>query len=199
VDHGDPVLKKPTFGQYGARENEREEKDYYKSPPEAIHCLTDLTDLVLNEPILDAGAGDGVLLDGLKERGYQVRGVELSMDRGEHPDISRGINFLTFKPEIQYRSIVMNPPFKQSDEFIRHALDLVPQRGRVYALLRHTWPCAKKRADLLPLIREVVICGRLKMLPADKQYLDKGHSGTVDFSWFVFERGWHGGTRMFRA
>lgn len=192
-------MRKASFGQYGARENEREAEDFYRSPPEAVYCLTDLTDLAINEPILDAGAGDGVLIDGLKERGYQVCGIELSMNRAEHPDVARGIDFLTFKPKVQYRSIIMNPPFKDSDAFIRHALSLLPERGRVYALLRHTWPCAKKRADLLPLLREIIICGRLKMLPAGKQDLDKGHSGTVDFSWFVFERGWRGGARIFRA
>ena len=193
------MVKNPVFGQYGAREGEREVDDYYRSPPDAIHCLTDLTMLTIQEPVLDAGAGDGVLLDGLKECGYDVRGVELSMCRPEHPDIARGVDFLTFRPKIQYDSVVMNPPFKQSDEFVRHALDLVPDGGRVYALLRHTWPSAQKRSDLLPMIREIIICGRLKMLPASKQHLDKGYSGTVDFSWFVFEKAWNGGMRMFRA
>jgi hypothetical protein len=96
----------------------------------------------------------------------------------------------------------MNPPYKLADEHVRHAIKLVlPTGGTVCALLRLTWIAALKRRDLLEKLSHMIICGRLKMLPPDVE--DRGHSGTVDFAWFVFtSRQRHaltGATRIIRA
>jgi len=53
-------------------------------------------------------------------------------------------------------------------------------------LLRMTWIAAKGRADLLRHYHAEIIAGRLRMLPPDA--LDRGHSGTTDFSWFIMSR-----------
>ena len=82
-------------------------------------------------------------------------------------------------------SVVLNPPYKDADKHVRHALMIVPEDGVVCVLLRLTWIAAKKRADLLPYIEKIIIVGRIKMLPPDVK--DKGHGGTVDFAWFVFK------------
>lgn len=84
----------------------------------------------------------------------------------------------------QYRDIVMNPPFKDADRHVRHGLDLLPEDGRLAVLLRMTWIAAKRRADLLTYLETLLICGRLRMPPAD--VIDKGLRGTPDFAWAVF-------------
>ena len=53
-------------------------------------------------------------------------------------------------------------------------------------LLRTNWITAKSRADLLKHCQTEIIAGRLKMLPPDVE--DLGHSGTMDFSWFIMSR-----------
>jgi hypothetical protein len=84
------------------------------------------------------------------------------------------------------RSIVMNPPFKDSEAHVRHALQLLPDRGTLAVLLRLTWIAAKGRSDLLKRIHTVIIAGRLKMLPPGIR--DRGHGGTTDFAWFIMRR-----------
>ena len=84
------------------------------------------------------------------------------------------------------RSIVMNPPFKDAEAHVRHALQLLPDRGTLAVLLRMTWIAAKGRADLLKHCHTEIIAGRLKMLPPGAQ--DRGHSGTTDFAWFIMRR-----------
>ena len=84
------------------------------------------------------------------------------------------------------RSIVMNPPFKDAEAHVRHALQLLPDRGTLAVLLRMNWIAAKGRADLLKHCHTAIIAGRLKMLPPGA--LDRGHSGTTDFAWFIMSR-----------
>lgn len=91
----------------------------------------------------------------------------------------------------------MNPPFKGSDQHVRHALRLLPDDGTLAALLRMNWRAAKRRADLLPHVRLEVILERLKMLPPGA--VDRGHGGTTDFSWFVFGRQPVEATRVIRG
>jgi hypothetical protein len=84
------------------------------------------------------------------------------------------------------RSIVMNPPFKDAEAHVRHALRLLPDHGTLAVLLRTVWINAIKRADLLPHVHLEVIAGRLKMLPPGAR--DLGHNGTTDFAWFIMRR-----------
>jgi len=80
----------------------------------------------------------------------------------------------------------MNPPFRDAEAHVRHALQLLPEHGMRAVLLRMTWIAAKGRADLLKHCNTEIIAGRLKMLPPDA--LDRGLSGTTDFSWFIMSR-----------
>jgi hypothetical protein len=101
-------------------------------------------------------------------------------------DIVTGVDFLAMKTMADCRSMVMNPPFKESDLHVRHALRLLPRDGVLAVLLRMTWIAAKRRADLLAHLDTMIICGRLRMPPAGG--IDKGFGGTVDFAWMVFRR-----------
>jgi len=95
------------------------------------------------------------------------------------------------------RSIVMNPPFRDAEPHVRHALQLLPEGGRLAVLLRMTWIAAKGRADLLRHCHAAIIAGRLKMLPPGAR--DRGHSGTTDFAWFLMRREIVEATRLVRA
>ena len=193
-------MNKQVHGQYGARSNAREEADWYPSPEDVMNELLENTDIPVTGPVLDAGAGTGILMQPLLDAGIEVAGVELH-DRGApaHLNIDTGIDFLEIPLVMPGTGeIVMNPPFKQADDFVRHALGLLEPGGRVRALMRLTWMAAKRRADLLPQLEEVLIMGRLKMLPAGRQDLDKGHNGSVDFAFFTFTKG-HCGSSIKRV
>lgn len=217
--------RKGSSGSFGAMDKPRAKGDFYPSPPDAIRLLLDplgarelmgddYFDPVYlprlagpGDLILDAGAGHGRLTRPLMEAGYRVRGIELH-DWGHAPDlpIETGVDFLTLTAESAGNpvAIVMNPPFGSpsdrfiSDKFIRHALSLLPDGGEVHALLRHSWMCAKCRRDLMPLLRRIVLCDRLKLPPGDRVFHDKGAGGMADYSWFTFVKGRRddGGARL---
>lgn len=66
-------------------------------------------------------------------------------------DINDGDDFLSMN-ELwcdDVRSIITNPPFSKSDQFVRHALKLTePVKGKVAMLLPLAWDSAKGRRDL---------------------------------------------------
>lgn len=72
-------------------------------------------------------AGRGAISRELRDGGYQVIAQDLRAYPGADDDIRSGINFFDeiAAPE-GCRTIFTNPPFKCADEFIRHALSLVP-------------------------------------------------------------------------
>lgn len=178
-------------GSFGRMDNERHPHDLYETPTKAVDMLVDHLELS-SYACLDPSAGRGVIIRRLNERGFSAWGFDLH-DHGSPATsttiITTPIDFLMWRPNpaenpTMNRHIVMNPPFKAAEEHVRHALTLVGD-GYVCALLRLTWIAAARRADLLPHLNKIIICGRLKMLPPGVP--DRGHSGTVDFAWFVFE------------
>ena len=172
-------------GQYGRMDHARQAADLYETPPNAIDML--LRHMTLEGPVLEPSAGRGAIARELRRHGLKVRASDLH-DHGAEPDlgIETGVDFLSKTSTSGCRSIVMNPPFKASEQHVRHALRLLPDHGTLAVLLRTVWINAKGRADLLPHIHLEVIAGRLKMLPPGAQ--DLGHNGTTDFAWFIMRR-----------
>ena len=163
--------------------DERDPVDFYQSPEIAVDMLLEHTPLT--GPILEPSAGLGALVRPLRRHGFTVTAYDLT-DHGiiSGEGIKTGVDFLAQDDASGCVSVVLNPPYKDADKHVRHALKIAPQGGVVCVLLRLTWMAAKKRADLLPHIEKIIICGRLKMLPPN--VVDKGHGGTVEFAWFIF-------------
>ena len=159
--------------------------DLYETPLKAVDML--LRHMTLEGPVLEPSAGRGAIARELRRHGLQVRASDLH-DHGAEPDlgIQTGIDFLSMTSMSSCRSIVMNPPFKASEQHVRHALRLLPDHGTLVVLLRTVWINAISRADLLKHCHVEIIAGRLKMLPPGAQ--DRGHSGTTDFAWFIMRR-----------
>jgi hypothetical protein len=172
-------------GQYGRMDHPRDAADLYETPPKAIDML--LRHMPLEGPVLEPSAGRGAIVRGLRRNGLEVRASDL-YDHGAEPalGIETGIDFLSVTSTSGCLSIVMNPPFKDAEAHVRHALRLLPDHGTLAVLLRTVWINAIRRADLIKHYHAAIIAGRLKMLPPGAQ--DLGHNGTTDFAWFVMRR-----------
>jgi hypothetical protein len=170
----------------------RDPHDSYETPKDAVHQL--LGSQRLEGRIWDPSCGRGMIVQALIDASID-KGRIFASDKYVHRArlddppvsgmISHGIDFLEQASCPDIANIVMNPPFSQSDAHVRHALQIIPSNGMVCVLLRLTWMSAKKRADFLMHLTKIIMVGRLKMLPEGAP--DKGHGGTVDFAWFIFE------------
>lgn len=129
----------------GNTDYNRNESDYYPTPPEATIALMDYLSLPDGSVIWECACGDGHMSETLKALGYGVVSTEF-----RHTGYGiGGIDFLICDPQ-PCDWIITNPPFKLAEDFIArcHAL------GRPFALLLKSqfWH-AKRRYKLFQEVK----------------------------------------------
>lgn len=116
-------------GLLGVGEGEREEHDYYATSPEAAEWLIKIEDLDNN--IWECACGAGHLSKVLEEHGFNVKSTDL-IDRGYGEG---GVDFFE-QSELFNGDIVTNPPYKYAQQFVEHALELIPDGHKVCMFLK---------------------------------------------------------------
>ena len=117
----------------------RRENDFYATPPECVTALLDRWPL--EGSVWEPMAGDGVLVEAMRDRGLEVFAGDLH-DRGAGAILE---DFLAVEVR-RASTIVTNPPYKLAAEVIRHAHALGV--SRLALLLKSTFWHAAKRHDL---------------------------------------------------
>ena len=175
-------------GCLGARnecKEDREEHDYYATQPIAAEYLMKLEQL--NHNIWECACGEGHLSKVFERGGYKVLSTDL-IDRGYGRG---GVDFFK-QTEIFDGDIVTNPPYKYAQEFIEHALTLVPDGHKVCMFLKIQFLEGKNRRrlfDTQPPKRVWVSTSRIQ---CGKNGIFKG--SMVAYEWYVWEKGYHGET-----
>lgn len=161
--------------------------DCYPTPPSATEALLRAEKLPQhlweccqpsNEP--------GGIVDPLRERGHTVTATDLRGDR---------IDFLMeWRAPEGVQGIITNPPYRLADQFVRHALTLVPF---VAMLLPLTYLQGERRADLIGKLSRVHAfhdrLPRMHRLGWNGPRLDKeGYA----HAWFVWDTAHTGPFRM---
>lgn len=165
-----------------ATQYERSNADLYCTPASAVHALHEAVDLTEGGILWDSSAGLGHIVAALRDCGITCIGTELH----DHPHdkvagISTGVDLFLLSRPLSNNAII-NPPYAQAAQHIRHMLDIGCES--VWALLRLNFIAAKKHADLMDRCSDILIVGRAKILPPDA--VDKGFSPTIDFAWMRF-------------
>jgi hypothetical protein len=161
--------------------------DLYETPPEATRALLDVESF--DGAIWECASGRGAISRVLREAGYHVVATDLA-DYG-CPDASGGVDFLaqTSAPN-GVTTILTNPPFMHANEFVRHALTLVP---RVVMLLRLLFLETAGRSDILDggqLARIYVFRERIQT--HRDGWEGPRSSNPMALAWFVWERNHRG-------
>lgn len=156
--------------------------DLYQTPWQAVEAIVRVERL---PPFLwEPACGPGAIVRELRERGYHVTATDL-IDYG-CPNSRGGVDFLkTKKTPGRIEAILTNPPFKNANEFVAHALDLCP---RVIMLLRLAFLESEGRRKLIDggyLRRVHVFRNRLPMMHRDGWKGPKVTNPTA-FAWFVW-------------
>jgi hypothetical protein len=158
--------------------------DFYETPPEATLAL--LKHEVLPCAIWEPACGSGSIVKVLRARSYQVMATDL-VGLG-CPDSRSGVDFLMeMNPPMGCECIVTNPPYKLANEFIRHAIALVP---KVCMLLRFAYLEGITRSDILDngLARVYLFSKRLPRMHR-VGWTGKKASSMMAFAWFCWVRG----------
>lgn len=116
---------------------------FYPTPKPVVEMMMDKVDWSGVHFILEPSAGKGDIVDGvaqrMKGRRCQIECVEIDPDlrevlRGRGRCVV-GDDFLRWTTHTRYDLIVMNPPFRDGDKHLAHALDLMQHGGQIVCLL----------------------------------------------------------------
>jgi hypothetical protein len=168
--------------RHGALEQyERSSSDLYTTPADAVLRLYKARPHLKAMTVWDSSAGLGHIVSAVVTAGGSCIGTELH----DHPHprvagIQTGFDLLKTQHPFSNMAVV-NPPYNQADKHIRHMLNLGCD---VWAILRFNWITAKGRAHLMPHLEEILMVGRVGMLPPG--VVDKGMSPSIDYAWFLF-------------
>lgn len=172
------------------RGTKRIESDYYATPIDAVYKLIYNYEIAVPfDAILEPSAGNGIIIEALREAGYKnhIHAIEIRGEEKENlnrfADTVEINNFLDADPAIQYDVIIGNPPYSLAQEFIDKALQILKPGGRLIFLLRTNFLESKKRfewwQDKPPT--------RLYVLSKRPSFTGKGTDAT-SYSWFIWEK-----------
>lgn len=170
----------------------RNEADFYATPLETVYSLLDnYDDIRPGHLILEPSAGNGNIIEALRNRGYEnhITAIELREEEryklvGKADRVAI-LDYLTVEwREIgTYDVIIGNPPYSLAQEFIDKSLSLLRPRGRLILLLRTNFLESKKRFEWW----QDKIPSGLYVLSKRPSFTGKGTDAT-SYSWFIWER-----------
>lgn len=132
------------------RGSQRIVADFYATPENVIHKFLNHYNLKTGN-ILEPSAGNGKFIKVLKERERErfITAVELRNE--EESTLKQYSNevvitdFLTWKPNNTYKTIIGNPPYSLAMEFITHCFEISDKNTDIIMLLRTSFLESKKR------------------------------------------------------
>ena len=174
------------LGASNHSDTEREVNDFYATDPKAAEWLIKLEELDYN--IWEPAVGQGHLAQVFTENGFEVKATDL-IDRGYGIG---GVDFLQCT-EVFHGDIVTNPPYSSAQEFVEHALELVPEGNKVCMFLKVQFLEGKSRKKLFeenPPKRVWVSSSRIACIKNGTEVC----SAIQAYAWYVWEKGYHGDT-----
>lgn len=182
-----------TIGASNHSDGERENNDFYATDPKALELLLDVQEF--DPYVWECACGKGHLSEVLKKRGYIVKSTDL-IDRGYGVG---GVDFLQSKEQFN-GDVITNPPYKYAQQFVEHALELVPIGRRVAMFLKLTFLEGKARKEMFehyPPEYIYVSSSRLQCaLGGDFENLKSGGGSAVAYGWFIWRKGYKSDPRV---
>lgn len=182
-----------TNGASNHSTGEREDNDFYATEPKALELLLDIEEF--DPYIWECACGKGHLSDVLKKRGYIVKSTDL-IDRGYGEG---NIDFLQTH-EIHNGDIITNPPYKYAQQFVEHALELIPEGNRVAMFLKLTFLESINRRELFNRCPPELIYVSSRRLQCAKggdfNTYKQGVGTAVAYGWFIWRKGFTGEPRV---
>lgn len=177
------------LGASSHSDTERENNDYYATPPSAVEEL--LKRETFCHYVLEPAVGGGSIADVLVNNGYEVQSMDI-IDRGYNKTEVR--DFLSVcKDDVRMSpDIITNPPYALAKEFVEHALDISMDSVKVAMFLKIQFLESKKRYDLFKKYPPKKIYVFVNRVNCGKNGVFGKESSAVCYAWFVWEKGYTG-------
>ena len=183
---------KAIFSTHGASNHskeEREQHDYYATPPSSVEDL--LSRETFNKTIYEPGVGGGHIARILIANGYKVLASDI-IDRNYPGTKIR--DFLTYESKGNFDvDIITNPPYKYAKEFVEKSLDIIKDGNKIAMILKLTFLEGQKRRTMFNDNPPKIIYVYSKRMSCVKNGdFSKKDSSAVAYAWFIWEKGFKG-------
>jgi hypothetical protein len=183
-----------THGASNHCDTEREENDFYASPPCSVkslvqYCADKGLDLG-NKTILEPCCGKGHISNVLKDNGFNVISRDL-VDRGYGEKFE---DFLKNTDTNLDMNIITNPPYKFAKEFVEHSMQMLCHGNYICMLLKITFLEGTKRQAMFkkyPPYRILVFSNRINCSKGGDFETDSEYNGAVCYAWFIWKVGYN--------
>ena len=179
------------LGASNHSDRERAQADLYTSDPKAVQAL--LEAFPLNQYVFEPCAGLGHISELIKKTGRDVITSDIN-DYGYKLDFQRDF-FQVKRGDVTAPTpfdIVTNPPYKGALDFVKHAIELLEDGGRVIMLLRIQFLEGIERGQFFkehpPRFVYVFTRRVLCLLNGEPQK----HNSAACFAWFIWEKDFKG-------
>lgn len=179
------------IGASNHSETDREDNDFYATDPKALDLLLDLEHF--DPYVWECACGKGHLSEVLRKRGYIVKSTDL-IDRGYGIG---GVDFLRCADK-HNGDIITNPPYKYAQEFVEHALSIIPDGNRVAMFLKLTFLESGTRRKMFEQNPpEYIYVSSSRVQCALGGDFEKYKSTTaIAYGWFIWRKGFTGEPRV---
>ena len=185
--------KKSIFATLGASnhtDKERQREDYYATDPIAAQLLMQVEEF--SDDVWECACGEKHLAKVFEGR-YNVRSSDIIDRCGNEV-----YDFLSPNNQSWNGDIITNPPYKFAADFVKKALQIVPDKHKVAMFLKVQFLEGKARKHLFTQHPpKVVYISSSRILCVKNGEFDKmkeGGGSAVAYAWYVWEKGYKGDT-----
>ncbi len=187
------------------RSNGNTDSDFCPTPYNCALACMSLLPIRPGDVVADFGSGEGVFAQAVHDL-YQVPSIAVELYPDRYPALRSkleagvvseviGRSALVWHPSPKLDWVVMNPPFKQAQRFVEHAMFCVKPGGHVAALLRHGFCVTAGRADFRrrhPAFRMYDLQTRPSFYSTSKEDSGAKTSDATEYKLFVWRVGYRG-------
>lgn len=171
----------------------RQPNDLYATRPHDVELLFKYEPSIINGKIWECACGHGHIVKTLQKLGANDIYASDLIDYGYGYNVSNFLTDISHKGE--FDTILTNPPYKHTTEFIIHALKQIKEDGRVIMLLPTTTLAGVNRYKKIfqyepPKYVYVFSRNTYALLVAQGE--DKISPPWLSHSWFIWEKGYKG-------
>lgn len=190
---GNSISVYKNLGASNHCDEEREQNDYYATPPLATKCLLNVFEKYLdkNINILEPSCGEGHISKVFEDAGYNVISRDI-IDRGYGEPFRDFLNDVYSDGNF---NIVTNPPYKFAREFVEKSMDIVNNGNYVIMLLKLTFLETSKRLEMFkkyPPKFIYVFSDRINCAKNGDFEKESENGGAVCYCWYIWQKGFNG-------
>lgn len=163
----------------------RSKSDFYATP---LSCIDKFLNnyQIKSGNILEPGAGNGNIIKKIRERNNKyITSIELREEEfnnlKQHSDEVIIGDFLKWKPNKKYKTIIGNPPYSLAQEFLEKCFKVANEETEIIMLLRLAFLESKKRHEFW----QKYPVNELYVLSERPSFTGKGTDATA-YAWFVW-------------